>query len=459
MSDDDIRAAFAGGQEFKPGSQRTHGANNGKQVGTVEPAKMAKANGKAEKSVEVVTPAWPDTTEEGEPKRTYRNARAAITALGVICSYDEFHDRMLVAGHPINQWAGELSDAVTVMLRQFLINEFGFDPGKENIADAATQLCLENRFDPIVDYLGGLTWDKTPRIDKWLTTYLGAEDNEFNNAIGRLALTAAVRRVRKPGCKFDYILTFEGIEGSLKSTSIVTLAGIENFSDQTILTASDKEQQELVRGAWLYEIADLAGMRRADVEKIKAFASRTHDRARPAYGRRRVDAPRRCIFIATTNEDEYLQSQTGNRRFWPVKTGTVDIEALRRDRDQLWAEAASIEAKGGELVLPKDLWAKASDAQDERRHHDPWDDTLAGVQGRIYKNEETGIEELRISSDELLKVYLELPPGKTQNTEAMRLRRVMRRLGWTGPKKLRFGDATKRGYSRTSSETGGTAGT
>ena len=86
----------------------------------------------------------------------------------------------------------------------------------------------------------------------------------------------------------------------------------------------------------------------------------------------------------TTNEDEYLQSQTGNRRFWPVKTGTIDIEALRRDRDQLWAEAAEVEAKGESLVLPKDLWGDASDAQEERRQHDPWDDLLANVPGMIY---------------------------------------------------------------------------
>ena len=327
-------------------------------------------------------PEWPDLTEEGEPKRTYRNARAAIIALGIICSYDEFHDRMLVAGHEINQWAGELSDAVNVVLRQLIIDKFDFDVGKDNIADAATELCLENRFDPIVDYLDGLDWDGTARLDKWLTTYLGAEDSDLNSAIGRLTLVAAVHRVRKPGCKFDHIATFEGAEGTMKSTSIVTLAGGDNFSDQTILTASDKEQQELVRGVWIFEIADLAGMKRSEVEKVKAFASRTHDRARPAYGRRRVDAPRRCVFIATTNEDEYLQSQTGNRRFWPVKTNTIDIEALRRDRDQLWAEAAEGEAEGKPLILPKELWGEASVAQDERRQHDPWDDTLAGVTGR-----------------------------------------------------------------------------
>jgi hypothetical protein len=218
MSEADIRAAIEGSIEL------------------TAPTKVA-GNGKIE------TPEWPDLTEEGEPKRTYSNARAAITALGVTCSYDEFHDRMLVAGHPINEWAGELSDAVNVMLRQITIDEFGFDPGKEHIADAATELCFENRFDPIVDYLAGLKWDGTPRLDRWLSIYLGAEDSDLNGAIGRLTLIAAVRRVRKPGTKHDHILTLEGVEGTMKSTSIVTLAGIENFSDQTILTASTRNSR------------------------------------------------------------------------------------------------------------------------------------------------------------------------------------------------------------------------
>ena len=355
---------------------------------------------------------------------------------------------MLVGGEEINKWAGELSDAVNVILRQMIVEHFDFDPGKENVADAATELCLENRFDPIVDFLEGLDWDGTPRLDKWLTTYLGGADTPLNRAFSKLTLVAAVRRARKPGCKFDHILVLEGPEGKMKSTAIVVLAGIENFSDQTILTASDKEQQELVRGVWIFEIADLAGMKRSEVEKVKSFASRTHDRARPAYGRRRIDAPRRGILIGTTNEDNYLQSQTGNRRFWPVETGTIDIEALRRDRDQLWAEAAEVEATGIELVLSKELWGDAGAAQDERRLHDPWDDLLANVRGENYQAADGGpVDQEWVKAQELL-MRLEIKPDRATPEVYKRLKRVMRRLGWTDGRHYFGGPEQVRGYWR-----------
>jgi len=185
------------------------------------------------------------------------------------------------------------------------------------------------------------------------------------------------------------------------------------------------------------------GMRKVEVEKVKAFASRTHDRARPAYGRRRIDAPRRCIFIATTNEDEYLQSQTGNRRFWPVRTGTIDIDALRRDRDQLWAEAAAIEAKGEALILPKDRWADASNAQDERRQHDPWDDLLASVPAIAYGDEEW------IKVSELL-VVLQITADRANTETYRRLKRSMQRLGWSKGKFYQNGKEKEqvRGYFR-----------
>jgi predicted P-loop ATPase len=390
-------------------------------------------------------PQWLDVTGKGAPRRTYRNTREAIKALGVICRYDAFHDRMLVGGKLINEWVGELSDAVTVVLRQIIVERFDFDPGKENINDAATELCLESRFNPVIDYLEQLDWDGTPRLDTWLINYLGAEDNPFNRAVGGLTLVAAVRRARHPGTKFDQILVLEGSEGTMKSTALVTLAGVENFSDQTILTASDKEQQELVRGVFIYEIADLAGMKRGEVERIKAFASRTHDRARPAYGRRRVDSARSCIFIGTTNEDEYLKSETGNRRFWPVKTGRIDIEALRRDRDQLWAEAAIIEAEGGSLVLPQELWEMAGEVQDERRQHDPWDDMLFSIKGELYAVADEEQEWIRASQ---VLVHLNIAAERATTETYKRLRRVMRRLGWVKGRHYFGGQKQERGYWR-----------
>jgi hypothetical protein len=392
-------------------------------------------------------PEWPDLTKEGDPKRTYRNAWVAIQKLGIVCSYDEFHDRMLVGGKEINQWAGELSDAVNVILRQMIVERFDFDAGKDNVSDATNELCLENRFDPIVNYLDGLKWDGTPRLEMWLSIYLGATDTPLNRAIGKLTLVAAVRRARRPGCKFDHILVLEGSEGTMKSTSIVVLAGVENFSDQTILTASDKEQQELMRGVWIFEIADLAGMKRSEVEKVKAFASRTHDRARPAYGRRRIDAPRRGILIGTTNEDEYLQSQTGNRRFWPVKTGTIDIEALRRDRDQLWAEASKVEAENIPLSLPRDLWVEAGEAQNERRQHDPWDDILANTKGEIYRTKDGLTEQEWIKVTELLN-RLDIKPDRASSELYKRLKKVMDRLGWSKGKHYFGGTEQERGYWR-----------
>src|SRR5262249_42139265 len=154
-------------------------------------------------------------------------------------------------------------------------------------------------------------WDGKKRIDTWVIIYLDCKDTPLNRAIGRLVLIAACRRARQPGCKFDNITVLEGPEGTNKSTAIRILAGDENFSDQSILGASDKEVQEQLEGIWMHENADLAGMVRAEVERVKAFASRQVDRARPAYGRVREDRQRRSIEWGTTNNKEYLLGQTG----------------------------------------------------------------------------------------------------------------------------------------------------
>lgn len=367
---------------------------------------------------------FPDVTEDGKPRATCTNAAVAVTALGIECAKDLFHEKMLVGGHVINQWAGDLSDDVIQMIRKLIRYRYGFDPKTENARDACVQLCLEHQFDPVLDYLDDLAWDGTPRLDRWLATYMGAADTELNHAIGRLALIAAVRRARKPGTKFDQIVVLEGPEGKGKSLAIETLAGRPNFSDGKILGLGDREQQEATAGVWLYEIAELTGMRRAEIEHVKAFASRTVDRARPAYGRFRVDRPRRTIFFATTNRDDYLQSDTGNRRFWPVATSTIDLVALARDRDQIWAEAAVCEARGDSIGLPERLWRAAGEKQGERLEGDEWFELIARWISEKKK--------LDVSVTEVLcdNQYIRRQPDSVTRGDAIRTGVILKRLNY-----------------------------
>ena len=227
--------------------------------------------------------------------------------------------------------------------------------------------------------------------------------------------------------------------GTRNSMAVETMAGSENFSDQTILGARDREVQELLAGVWLYEIAELSNIRRTDVEHMRSFVSRTVDRARKAYGHFRTDLPRTPIFFATTNDDEYLKY--ADRRFWPVKTTTIDIEALKRDRDQLWAEASAQEF-GTSIVLRQELWGAASVEQEARQEHDPWDDRLANACGTVEQSEE------RVASTDLLEIVLGIHISKQRDIDYKRLGRCMRRLGWDGPKVLRIDDKLQKGYSR-----------
>jgi predicted P-loop ATPase len=165
----------------------------------------------------------------------------------------------------------------------------------------------------------------------------------------------------------------------------------------------------------------------------------TVDRARKAYGHFRVDLPRTPIFFGTTNDDQYLK-QT-DRRFWPVKITTIDINALERDRDQLWAEASRREP-GASIVLRQELWSAAGIEQDAREEHDPWEDKLIKACPIIEGGEE------RISTADLLEIVLGIHVSKQRDIDYKRLSRCMRRLGWNGPKNIRIGDNQVKGYSR-----------
>lgn len=398
---------------------------------------------KARATVALDDAGWVETTKQGDPVKSYRNTLLAVARLGVECRWNTFRNRLILESEALGALAGELNDNACVRLRQLIIDTYGFDPGKEHVGDAAKQHALSNPFNPVVDYLETTqaAWDGTERLGGWLTTYLGAPEDELTRAIGRATLVAAVRRARSPGCKFDFITVLEGPQGSGKSSALRVLAGDDDvFSDAELLHLDGRGQMEAVQGVWIYELGELAGLRAADVEKVKAFASRTHDRARAAYERFTSDLPRCCIFVGTTNKDDYLRDATGNRRFWPVPTTTIDLAALRRDRDQLWAEAATVEAEGDPLGLPESLWETAAEVQRDRVAEDSWTDVLRDVSFQRHTHGRK-----RVLTEALYRL-LKIEPRDQTPATGQRLRAVMERLGWTKAKIKLGKDDSRWGY-------------
>jgi predicted P-loop ATPase len=243
------------------------------------------------------------------------------------------------------------------------------------VCAAAQTVAMDHRFHPVRSYLDGLTWDGRNRVEQFATDYLGAEDSAYHAAVSRCLFVSAVARIFKPGCKVDTVPILEGVQGAGKSSILAAL--FDPWFSDDLAELGSKDAQMQMQGVWCVEIAELASMRRADINRTNAFMSRRKDRFRPAYGRSVVELDRQCIFVGTTNSDRYLTDETGARRFWPVECGRIDLDALGRDRDQLWAEARELYRNGTEWWLSSAEIVQAVPEQDARYTADAWTDIVA----------------------------------------------------------------------------------
>jgi predicted P-loop ATPase len=242
-------------------------------------------------------------------------------------------------------------------------------------AEGVKAVATQNRFHPVREYLQSLKWDGIDRIGTWLSSYLGVPRSAFADAVGERWLISACARIFKPGCQADYTLLLEGAQGARKSTALRVLAG-EWFTDH-ISDLGSKDSRIELHGVWIVELGELDRLRGALNTKIKNFLTARSDHFRPPYARHAEHVARSNVFAATTNDPTPFTDETGNRRFWPVRCGEINIEKLKEDRDQLWAEASSRFFNGVPWHFDKpDLDRQAEREQAERYEEGVWDDTI-----------------------------------------------------------------------------------
>jgi predicted P-loop ATPase len=292
---------------------------------------------------------------------------------------------------------------------------------KDVVHQAVELRAHECTFHPVRKYLTGLEWDRESRLTKLFTAYFGAAVSPYVDAIGPMFFVSMVARIFDPGCKADYMPVLEGAQGSLKSTACGILGG-KWFSDSLPDITAGKEASQHLRGKWLIEVAEMHAVGRAEAAQLKAFITRREERYRPSYGRREVVEPRQCVFLGTTNRDTYLRDETGGRRFWPIRVGAIDVDALARDRDQLFAEALVQFRHSGRWWPDKEFERQYLLPEQSARYEsdDAWEEPVAGYLGNQSK----------VTIGQVAREALHLETPRIGTAAQRRIARILVTLSW-----------------------------
>lgn len=401
-------------------------------------------------------------TDKGIIKPTSYNTRVILEhdpAWQGVLGFCEFSHTLQKREPPPLQHAarGEWDDTDDANLRFWLAQRYRIEPKGVDLSDAVSGAALSRPFHPVRDYLDGLAWDGRHRLHRWLVEYLGAGAEHlpadersphyprYLELVGKYYLIQAISRVRAPGNKADAVLILEGAQGQGKSTALRVLFGDAWFSD-TPIDIGSKDAYEAIRGLWCIELAELDSLNKADATRAKAFFSSHSDRFRLPYGRRAKTHVRQCVVAGTTNHQVHLKDYTGNRRFWSVSTGQINLESLRRDRDQLWAEADHRFRQG------ETWWVQEEDAhlfeeqQDARLDADVWETVIAEwLKERILGVMPNERGNHTITAAEIMKDALRIDLGSMKRQEQTRVGLIMAALDWRACRLGRGANRT-RGY-------------
>lgn len=339
---------------------------------------------------------------------------------------DLFRDETIWTGQPPEcpgmrapSEGSPVQDSDYAYVHHWFAKNFGLSLPTGIVPAAVQAAAVQRESDDLTNYVQGLEWDGVPRVDTWLSDYLGARRTAWISTAGRLWMLQAMARALRPGCQGDLTVVLEGRQGCGKTSAMRILGG--HWYHALKRKVGDKDASLELRGAWIVELEELDAIQGVDASRIKGFLTATTDRYRPPYGRNVVEYRRRCVFVGTTNEAEYLHDMTGARRFAPIEVGALKRDELERDRDQLWAEARH-RVLAGEQHWPTQAESiLQSTATEVRRDVDPWEVLIASW----------CLDRAEVTTADVMRHAVSLPPERWTRRERRRVNAILRRFGWT----------------------------
>jgi predicted P-loop ATPase len=405
------------------------------EVGSEDPAH--EFPGVEVETVETVKTAATGDDDEDQPRRaatlknTVRELQKHQSKLQIY--YDELSNRVMT-GNPPRAWIDADALETTVKLQRN-----GFRPSDELVHKAALTLAFRDRRHPIREWLDSLEWDGIPRLDRFFENYFGTDPGEYASAVSKNFMISMCARAYKPGCQVDYMPVLEGLQGVGKSSALRIIGG-QWFAEQHESAKNSKAFGETLQGKWLVEISEMQSFNTAQREQIKQIITCVEDRYRPPYGRNAQDFPRQCVFAGTTNRDDWNNDDTGARRFWPIVCHKIDLDALKADRGQLFAEAA-VRYKNGET-----WWEVPNEAQAQQAARYTPPAVAEPIQQYLEERfDEFGLPITEVSIPEILE-SLAIPASQWKTNER-HVAEALKHIGWVR-RTVRRGDKTVKRWLR-----------
>lgn len=391
---------------------------------------------------EMPLPAF-DRTKEGQIKNTLPNVVKAIERpdfCGWRVRRDTFRDEIMLAPDGTDDWRQLTDDDYTEM--RLGIEHRDFKPvSQEMMRQVVSLLARDHQFDSAIHWIERLSWDGKPRIERFLADYFGVEQTDYHRAVSLYWWTAHAGRVLDPGIKADMAPVLIGTQGAGKSSALEAMVPDPDHFFDLDLDAKGDDVARMIRGRLLGEMGELKGMHSREIEHVKAFLSKRYEKWTPKYKELTVTFPRRCVFVGTTNQVEFLADETGERRFLPVEVGTANVEAVAADREQLWAEAREVFKRDG--IHWQEAERLGRQVHDRHKVVDPWHAPIVEwLDGDADEFEHLDAPPISrwdsvFTTAEVLRGALDIDPKHAANKDDKRIAAILRGLGFEkGPRRI-----------------------